>query len=136
MCDENAECVDTAGSYECTCSSGYTGDGHTCLDIDECLSDPCDESATCTNNNGSFSCHCDNEFLGDGKSCTRKFFKMYNFCVVYSINFNADMTCFVPEDRVYECGVNVSSESECETSGCCYNSSADIECYYPSGKRE
>ena len=73
MCDENAECVDTAGSYECTCSSGYTGDGHTCLDIDECLNDPCDENATCTNNNGSFSCHCHTGFVGDGKRCTRKF---------------------------------------------------------------
>ena len=45
------------------------------------------------------------------------------------------MTCFVPEDRVYECGVNLS-EIECEASGCCYNSSADIQCYYPSGKWE
>ena len=35
---------------------------------------------------------------------------------------------------MYECGVNVSSESECEASGCCYNSSADIQCYYPSGE--
>ena len=78
VCDENAECVDTAGSYECTCSSGYTGDGHTCLDIDECLSDPCDENATCTNNNGSFSCHCDIGFSGDGKSCTCESNKMYS----------------------------------------------------------
>ena len=45
------------------------------------------------------------------------------------------MTCFVPEDRVYECGVNMSSESECEASGCCYNSSADIQCYYSSGRK-
>ena len=69
VCDENAECVDTAGSYDCTCSSGYTGDGHTCLDIDECLSDPCDENATCTNNNGSFSCHCHTGFVGNGTLC-------------------------------------------------------------------
>ena len=69
VCDENAECVDTASSYECTCSSGYTGDGHTCLDIDECLSDPCDENATCTNNNGSFSCHCHTGFTGNGRVC-------------------------------------------------------------------
>ena len=73
VCDENAECVDTAGSYECTCSSGYTGDGHTCLDIDECLSDPCDENATCTNNNGSFSCHCHTGFVGNGSVCNGRY---------------------------------------------------------------
>ena len=73
VCDENAECVDTAGSYECTCSSGYTGDGHTCLDVDECWSDPCDENATCTNNNGSFSCHCHTGFTGNGILCRGMF---------------------------------------------------------------
>ena len=72
VCDENAECLDTPGSYMCTCHSGYTGDGDTCLDIDECQSDPCDENATCTNNNGSFSCQCDSGFVGNGSICSGK----------------------------------------------------------------
>ena len=72
VCDENAECLDTPGSYMCTCHSGYTGDGDTCLDIDECLSDPCDKNATCTNNNGSFSCQCDSGFVGNGSICSGK----------------------------------------------------------------
>ena len=29
-CDVNAECVNTVGSYSCTCSVGYTGDGQNC----------------------------------------------------------------------------------------------------------
>ena len=29
-CDRDAECVNTEGSYQCTCNTGYTGDGHTC----------------------------------------------------------------------------------------------------------
>lgn len=29
-CAENAECLDTDGSYECLCSSGYTGNGTSC----------------------------------------------------------------------------------------------------------
>ena len=29
-CAENAECLDTDGSYECICSSGYTSNGTTC----------------------------------------------------------------------------------------------------------
>ena len=29
-CDVNADCVNTVGSYTCTCRAGYTGDGQTC----------------------------------------------------------------------------------------------------------
>ena len=29
-CDENARCIDTIGSYNCTCNSGYEGDGFSC----------------------------------------------------------------------------------------------------------
>lgn len=30
LCDDNAMCIDTEGSYNCSCDSGYTGDGFTC----------------------------------------------------------------------------------------------------------
>ena len=29
-CDENAHCNNTEGSYRCSCSSGYSGNGTTC----------------------------------------------------------------------------------------------------------
>ena len=29
-CDSNADCTNTDGSYSCTCTPGYTGDGTTC----------------------------------------------------------------------------------------------------------
>jgi plastocyanin len=35
VCDPNATCSNTDGSYDCTCNSGYTGDGKTCKEIVE-----------------------------------------------------------------------------------------------------
>ncbi len=29
-CDENADCANIAGSYNCTCKTGYDGDGSRC----------------------------------------------------------------------------------------------------------
>ena len=29
-CDDNAFCTNEAGSYTCTCNTGYTGDGFSC----------------------------------------------------------------------------------------------------------
>ena len=30
VCDSNALCTNTEGSYGCACNVGYTGDGKTC----------------------------------------------------------------------------------------------------------
>ena len=30
-CDENADCVNTEGGYECVCRTGYIGDGFSCI---------------------------------------------------------------------------------------------------------
>ena len=29
-CDLNATCINTFGSYDCLCNTGFTGDGFTC----------------------------------------------------------------------------------------------------------
>ena len=59
----NGLCSNTIGSFECLCSSGFTGD--LCeSDIDECLSLPCG-NGTCSNILGSFQCSCSPGFTGD-----------------------------------------------------------------------
>ena len=67
QCDANATClnfdgvdIDTGLGYNCTCDTGYEGDGFNCTNIDECSvgSHYCDEYAHCTDTEGSFFCTC------------------------------------------------------------------------------
>ena len=91
-----ASCTDIvggSGSFECTCITGYTGDGITCtsmgmnsttiaitvtttllLGINECTTNSdCVENADCIDNGGTFMCMCSNGYSGDGvNSCTSK----------------------------------------------------------------
>ena len=55
----------------CTCKPGYSGDGKTCADVDECAvgNGGCSANAVCSNQVGSFACACKSGFCGDGKTC-------------------------------------------------------------------
>ncbi|KAL9972835.1 hypothetical protein ACROYT_G019215 [Oculina patagonica] len=70
-CHFDANCSNTKGSFYCTCHVGYSGDGVTCLDIDECKTDTdnCDVNAHCNNTKGSFQCACNSGYSGDGVVC-------------------------------------------------------------------
>ena len=93
MCDDNAECNNTEGSYLCNCTVGYSGDGFNCTglliitmsnalfhevyslmaDTDECFEglDFCATHAECTNTIGSYECTCIVGYSGTGYSCGR-----------------------------------------------------------------
>ncbi|XP_076817142.1 uncharacterized protein LOC143462762 isoform X2 [Clavelina lepadiformis] len=72
ICDNNSICTNSLGNFTCTCTSGFTGDGLECSDINECddnLLHNCGDNALCTNVVGGFSCSCDVGFTGDGITC-------------------------------------------------------------------
>ena len=97
-CHENANCTNIEGSFACSCTPGYTGDGVNCTselatlhnlhiqyvvkllscmnfiiaDINECELEtyPCSSNANCTDTDGSFNCTCREGFEGDGFNCT------------------------------------------------------------------
>nr|XP_033819400.1 uromodulin-like [Geotrypetes seraphini] len=66
-------CVNTIGSYDCRCPTGYTKvSGHLCIDIDECSRpdlNRCHPQAICTNYNGYYTCTCFSGYYGDGYHC-------------------------------------------------------------------
>ncbi|XP_068705713.1 uncharacterized protein [Montipora foliosa] len=76
VCDVNAFCNNSIGSYNCTCKPGYFGDGKTCKDVDECTAASlsiCHANASCTNTLGSYNCTCKPGYIGDGKTCRRAY---------------------------------------------------------------
>uniref|UniRef100_A0A915PK39 EGF-like domain-containing protein n=1 Tax=Setaria digitata TaxID=48799 RepID=A0A915PK39_9BILA len=62
-CDVNAECLGGV----CKCKSGWTGDGKSCVDINECFGEPsvCGAHALCENTPGSYSCQCNIGYIFD-----------------------------------------------------------------------
>ncbi|XP_078486431.1 adhesion G protein-coupled receptor E2-like [Ciona intestinalis] len=68
VCHEFASCINTLGSYECSCKDGFRSENATldknelvCLDINECVENLhfCDITTTyCQNTNGFFQCQC------------------------------------------------------------------------------
>ncbi|RMX55775.1 hypothetical protein pdam_00025701, partial [Pocillopora damicornis] len=69
-CHKNADCVDLPEGFYCNCKSGFSGDGQTCEDINECeFPTACHKDAYCNNYRGSYNCTCVSGYNGNGTVC-------------------------------------------------------------------
>ena len=102
VCGTNGECVNYASFGRCECAAGYTGDGFTCSDVNECLSGKakCDPNAICQNTIGSHTCTCPAGFLdhtGEGTDHLLSLFVLLSVVVVLSkITQNESFFCLHP----------------------------------------
>ena len=67
--NNTSNCVDTDGNFTCSCLAGYSGNGVSCVDTNECDSSPCYTNSSCINTFGSYSCQCNSGFYDAGGSC-------------------------------------------------------------------
>jgi hypothetical protein len=90
-CSHFAQC---AGGVFCKCIPGYTGDGFTCVELNECIEGihNCHESATCTNTLGSFTCKCTIGYYGTGTFCKDINECVATFGLIDNCNINAKCT--------------------------------------------
>lgn len=89
-CDSNATCSEGASGPQCACNPGFTGDGTTCADVDECANGTatCDANAVCQNTPGSYTCTCNDGYTGDGKTCAD-----IDECQMGTANCDPSATC-------------------------------------------
>ncbi|XP_026103658.1 adhesion G protein-coupled receptor E1-like isoform X2 [Carassius auratus] len=122
ICERNAACFNTAGSYYCQCHEGFTPpsphnftqlDGILCKDINECLvgSDDCGPNTTCVNTEGGYNCTCATGYISsNGKDI-----------------FNSGVQCI---DRD-EC----NDPSFCGKHASCHNTAGGFYCICEAGFR-
>lgn len=95
LCGHNAECINIAGSYECVCLPGYSGEGKvgcsricmsnylwvdSIIDVILCSDQTCQNEEQCPSNHRCLrnACECVPPFIQDGQTCKRNIFGKQN----------------------------------------------------------
>ena len=142
VCPPNSDCIDTIASYECVCSTGFSGDVN-CVNIDECKTGDhnCDGNAICIDSEGSFMCTCKRGYEdADTSGVTAGTVEIGTECVEANECIAGTAVC--PEnsfcqntDASYECNCHDGyyyGDVQCYDINECYerthNCAADAEC--------
>lgn len=153
-CTEHADCVNTVGSWICTCNLGWRSDHSrrsavACVDVDECGdgTHECGTEAVCVNMPGSYTCACTAGFMdvtGDGHVCVdvNECETGHHQCAEHSScqNVPGSFTCTCNEgyagsglvcDDVNECSDEASKA--CAANAICTNSAGSFQCQCGDG---
>ncbi|XP_071946555.1 IgGFc-binding protein-like isoform X2 [Antedon mediterranea] len=132
-CDSNADCgANSDGEYGCHCRAGYSGDGVTCTDIDECSSNPC-INGVCINLNNFYTCNCDVGWRDAAYNCD-----VYNGCVSNPCQNGGTCTILDSEYNCTcalgytgtECGTDIDdcANEPCRNGATCLDLVGDFSC--------
>ena len=137
QCSPDAYCTDSPDSYSCSCKEGFSGDGFSCSDINECEdgSHRCSSEETCTNTVGSYECSSDgSNYPGsDVNICSDEHLNQCSpdaHCITNSDSFSCSckegfsgdgLTC----TDIDECG---GSHNNCGSHAQCMNSPGSCFC--------
>ncbi|KAA8595911.1 hypothetical protein FQN60_011202 [Etheostoma spectabile] len=137
---KNGQCLNTLGSYTCTCLPGYTTDisSTLCVDVDECVQAPKPCNFICKNTEGGYLCSCPRGYIlqEDGKSCRdldECSTKQHN-CQFLCVNTIGGFTCKCPPGFTQhhtacidnnECATDPNL---CGSNGACQNTPGSFNC--------
>uniref|UniRef100_A0A0G4I9M8 EGF-like domain-containing protein n=1 Tax=Chromera velia CCMP2878 TaxID=1169474 RepID=A0A0G4I9M8_9ALVE len=144
-CNADAACSNSAGSFTCTCSTGFSGNGVACSPIDQCTlgTHNCDANGACTDASHSFTCACNTGYSGDGVTCTTE-----DQCTLGTHNCDANGAC-TDASHSFTCacntgysgdGVTCTTEDQCalgthncDANGACTDASHSFTCACNTG---
>lgn len=141
MCDPNATCVNTTGSFDCLCNAGFMGDGQSCTPIPSAC-DMCSPQASCVMDaQGMEQCQCDAGYVGNGVTCQdldecasgQAQCEANEECVNTTGSYRCDCAPGYVEDNgscvdFDECGTD-----PCDPLATCTNLSGGFQCNCPAG---
>ncbi|XP_055366414.1 fibulin-2-like isoform X2 [Betta splendens] len=137
-CGDGQLCRNLPGSYRCECQTGHQYDSfrRTCVDVNECVSNPC--SQECANVYGSYQCYCRQGFYlrEDGHSCEdidECSQSVGHLCTYKCVNVLGSYRCACPESgySVSPNGRSCRDIDECDTGT--HNCSLAQTCYNVQG---
>lgn len=141
-CGSNSDCVNTVGSYKCTCKGGFYQNQSSCEDINECEQTPSLCEQNCVNLWGSYRCACklgyslrnDTRTCEDIDECEK--FRDRKLCVGTCKNIPGSYTCECPKGYKLGSDKRVCTDiDECQQNVCghqediCVNTRGGYKCY-------